>query len=870
MYKMSREQHQSVLDSYQSNTNIMLPPSHQASDSSSRPAFSTNPPSSFGFRFQQQGQPNVYFRKEPDLTSNPNQVWVSLDTSAIKFENYTPDDMRHRLDSVSAGEEDGGDEAEVRSPKRQKTDAMVQPKATKTSSVAMGFRVDKPVQANVPSDIWRTILKESHPTVLLKAKNLNHFFHNLLQEQSIWRASRLKLHGEDMPAPPGAMTEQRYAHLLYGQGCDFQKSKCGSSVTKKVYWPFLLRMCDACYRRKTEKVCHAHTLILDVLLMTFSIQDKSLRMSTFHQIGDVDIGELVPAGMTSSGKYTRTRWCENIRWVGLVRAVYLRSDLEAISSEYQEMVQAGFLAPEIETWVAEKRAGAQTLMAQCTIVEDFQKDFTAGQPRHREARAEFFAGQAVKLTPSLGKDVMERMTAYKMSLDSNHEPTLRSWMDLKNKILPHRAAAEALIELQQQNERYRRLGQLSPAIQNFRGLHNMRFRSSPSQSLLPEQIFVIELGQRHLSSCKDRAVADTDLLLLVLRGVFEEYQQMPAAKRPKGTNADLSQGVYRLTMDDARLIVQEVVQPEVRGWDDTFRVRESLQRFKCAGCVRKDCTTRYSFDAVFQHIHEKHATYVSEGEDFHKLYRPFDGSLYNIHFPWYTVEWMRNLPVAASHHLVTKERKWLADAEIAYVPATLPASASAFSNRRAVDSPDISAEDFEGNLMYAAAKLRPTNMKVLCQMRIALRYALDRYAVTNGVTKPSLADFIACLPKLQAVNEEFNLPFSCGVCKHNPDIPQSAVHTRPETLTKLREHFVKTHQTHDWTLSFMDLPSEAQLAIILQDEDEKLKKEKRATMDRQATLFRNPRKKADPNAKMILQRPEAMAVFNELFPRTDA
>lgn len=217
-------------------------------------AASNNPKSSFAFRFHQAGQPNVFFRTQPDLTSDPNQVWVALDTSDIRFENYSPSNMAQALESESS-REDNGDEADLRNPKRQKINSAVQKKVAISSFRGIGFRVDKPVRADICEDIWRTIFKESHPTVLLNARNLNLFFYHLLQEQSIWKASRIKLHGPNTPGPPGVMTEQRYAHLLHGQGCDFQKSKCGSNVTKKVYWPFQLRMCDPCYRRKMEKVC---------------------------------------------------------------------------------------------------------------------------------------------------------------------------------------------------------------------------------------------------------------------------------------------------------------------------------------------------------------------------------------------------------------------------------------------------------------------------------------------------------------------------------------------------------------------------------------------------------------------------------------
>lgn len=592
------------------------------------------------------------------------------------------------------------------------------------------------------------------------------------------------------------------------------------------------------------------------------------RVSPLTEIG-FDLCEFIPAGMTSSGKYIRTRQHDGSLWEPHSRAVYLRSDVDAILSEYRDMVVAGTSTSEIDSWKAEKSSENRTLLAQCARIEEFQKKVAAEQPRHREARAGFFAAQGANLTPPLGIDVMEKIMAFKMSLDSNHEPTMRSWGDLKKKLLPHRAAAEELLHLIKVNQRFRAFGEPSLAIDNFRSLHSLRSRAPPSKSLQPEQLYVINLGRQQLTKCKDRAVADADLVLLVLKGVFDEYQCLPTAAKPYGTNADNSRGIYRLTLDDARMIVQHVIEPEVQSWNDALRSREVLAKFKCVGCVRKDCTTRYTFDSVFQHIHEKHSIYVSEGEDFHKLYRPFDDTILEVDFPWYTVEWPRNLPVAASHQEVSKEKKWLADAEVNYVPLSSPETPSVFLDRRACVPAGIGSSDFEGNLCYAATKLRPTTLSVACQLRIVLQYALDRYVVDHGIVKPSLADFMACLPKLQAANEDFTLTFSCGVCKQNPDIPQSAIHTRPETLTKLKDHFDKIHHTSDWTLSFVDSPSDTQLASILQDADVRLKEEKRATLRRQASLAKNPRKKADPNAQMILQKPEAMTVFDELFPRVE-
>lgn len=85
----------------------------------------------------------------------------------------------------------------------------------------------------------------------------------------------------------------------------------------------------------------------------------------------------------------------------------------------------------------------------------------------------------------------------------------------------------------------------------------------------------------------------------------------------------------------------------------------------------------------------------------------------------------------------------------------------------------------------------------------------------------------------------------------------------------MKEHFEKTHFCHDWTESLLDLPTDTGLASVLKAADAELREEKRATAQREASLGKNLRKKPDPNAKIILQKPESTAIFNELFPRVD-
>jgi hypothetical protein len=557
-------------------------------------------------------------------------------------------------------------------------------------------------------------------------------------------------------------------------------------------------------------------------------------------------------------------------WESLTAAVFLRKDLRLIVSEYESKSQVDMSADQLEAWKDEKRKKARDLMRACEGIENWCITVAADQPRHRRARREFFEAQAANLTPPMSKDVLAKTMAHKMALDSNREPTQRSWSELKNKILPLRAASEELLDLEQQYQRYRNTGVESPAITRYRQLHTLRSRLAIMDTpLLPEQAFVIKLARLALRACKDRGTADADIVLMVLKSVFCTYQLVPDDEKPQGTNTDLTVGTYKLTLDDAKMIVDDVIEPWVKDLEDKDRTREILGKFKCVGCVRRDCTTRYTFAKLFEHIFEKHAIYVSEGEDFHKLYRPFD-EIRRITFPWCTVEWPKNLPVGASHHTVSKEKRWKADDDVPYEEAALPPDTAAFVGRHAFNNAAITAIDFEGNLVFAAAKLLQTKLDVKAQLRIILEYALERYSSVHGNVTPSLNHFMTCLPKLQAANDLFTLNFNCGACKRGADIPASATHFRAENFTKLKEHFDKTHGKEKWTEGYLDLPSDTELVELLQASDEQSEKEKQATEKRNATLVKNPRKKASMKAQTILQRPEASAVFDELFPKIHA
>ena len=314
------------------------------------------------------------------------------------------------------------------------------------------------------------------------------------------------------------------------------------------------------------------------------------------------------------------------------------------------------------------------------------------------------------------------------------------------------------------------------------------------------------------------------------------------------------------------MVIQDVIEPEVKSWNNPRRTTVALQSFKCAGCPRKDCKTRYSFVKGFEHIHSTHAKYVGEGTEFAMFAKPF--LKYNGHdtFPWYTVPWTRNLPLVAAHHTVSRQDKWMPDADVPYVCAKEASVISAFANRVASDNPSVPASSFEGNLVFAARELQPTILSSESQTRIALQYALDRYATIHGSQKPVLAEFTACFKNIQDANRKFDFRYRCGHCARQTNVPRTTKFIKsPVHFHELEEHFDKKHVGYDWTVDMMDLPSGEQLLDLLRDSDANLKKEQDSVRAREAAAKISLRKKPSPKAQVVLSTPTSMEVFDRLY-----
>lgn len=314
------------------------------------------------------------------------------------------------------------------------------------------------------------------------------------------------------------------------------------------------------------------------------------------------------------------------------------------------------------------------------------------------------------------------------------------------------------------------------------------------------------------------------------------------------------------------MIVQEVLEPETKEWANPLRTRVALSSFKCAGCPRKDCKTKYSFVKGFEHIHTAHAQFVGEDAEFAMFAKPYPRYSAHDNFPWYTVLWPRYLPLVASHHKVSRQDKWMPDADVPYVQAKESSTVSAFDGREALDNPSISASDFAGNLAFAASKFKSTLLDINAQTRIVLQYALDRHATVHGLDMPELADFTACLRQIKEANKKFDLKYRCGSCSRQTNVARTTKFIKsPVQFHELEEHFQRKHSDGDWTIDMMDLPDGPQLLDLIVDGDAELATNQALVLAREEIAKRSLRKRPCPKANVTLSTPKSMDIFDTLY-----
>lgn len=733
-----------------------------------------------------------------------------------------------------------------------------------TNMLQTRLNVLRPVKNSheVIQDAWRLILGQTSPDFLLEARTVCKEWNYLLKEDSIWMQARIEKYGEHAPGPPKGVSERRFADLLVGKGC--QNRTCPRRNTIKVFWAFRTRMCEDCSRGRTVKQENA-AKIYGPLLCQQNLLD------------------LLPSGVVRSGKYKGTRRLppesDTSTHPGN-KLLYMCLDVERLLVEFGSRIAHRHTDEAMNEWRAKNIADCQSVMKQAAVIEEWEKSLHQDAPDLRGDRIVFFETKAMELSTPMPPEVLHKMQAYHTAITSRRPPTEKSWAQLRLKILGFRDAAERLVDYQRQAESFG--GADMPEIEKFSCLHSHRFaRGRGRRELLREQQYVIHLAEEELLRCQNNTppVADEDLVLLTLRNVFQRHTQTPLVERPCGLNADLQVAPLILTLDDARLIVEEIF--ECRFADDPRRNHVILGGFRCKGCSRQDCNRRYRFVELFKHIYRKHAHRVGDGYHFSYFAQPFPpyGIEGSLKFPWYTTEWPSNLPIAASHQEVNNEEIWTPNAVTEYVQLTKLASVSAFEDRVAHKT-DLAYDDFLGNLTHAAGKLKHTALEKELQTKIFLQYALDLWQRSPRVERegvedsrispqtagPTLEEFANAMTQLRRASPSLSLRYRCGACVKARGAPRGVRYVENSVdFHELLEHWSKKHLGLDWTSDLMDLPDDRELLGQILKADAELQQNKVALLARDEAKVKKRRKNA--KATVILAMYDGMEVFDRLFDK---
>ena len=83
-----------------------------------------------------------------------------------------------------------------------------------------GFRINRPVKAEMNYDVWREIMKRSVPRVLLNLRMVERFmWHELRDDTQLWARARRNAYGSEAPAKPAELNEREFCNLIEGFGC---------------------------------------------------------------------------------------------------------------------------------------------------------------------------------------------------------------------------------------------------------------------------------------------------------------------------------------------------------------------------------------------------------------------------------------------------------------------------------------------------------------------------------------------------------------------------------------------------------------------------------------------------------------------------
>ncbi|OAL22731.1 hypothetical protein AYO20_11130 [Fonsecaea nubica] len=752
-------------------------------------------------------------------------------------------------------------------------DALRTKAKAKAKPKRQAFLPSRPVQNSklVHTDVWAGVFSFCEPKLLLELKTLSRFHYELLSDNSvIWRNSRIHHYGADMPECPRGLTEKQYVELLAGRGC--QSKDCHLGRTFKVHWTFQVRLCSSCFKQKTmsESALAVH-------------RRHRLPMSP-TQVRPNDnraLWELLPLARTDGRRDNNSRHVdtETNDWVHAGgKFTFLRTSFDKIEAEFQRLRGSDPSNNAVMVWADKIHKETMEFMAEVNTLEAWFKEHgkTTQNPAGkawRQKRIDFFQARAAELEPPMDSTILSKMAAFIRNLKIATEPTDRMWDQLKPKIEPYRLQAHQVVEFERvmKSERL----ESEPQVRLFRRLQeHRRCRKAAPPSFRPEQRDVLICAHLVYKQCVKENVADEDLLLLCLERLFVTYHSRD--RRAVGLNYDGTTGQYCLSLDDARMVVEEVLEKAISPHSERGRI--VFQSLRCRGCTRNDHVRTWSFVSAFEHILETHARKVGEGLEYYQFAIPHpvkslpglssEDTGVEYKFPWYTAKWPISLPLVPCHQDISKLDNWHPNVQTKFTPLPMALRMSAFHGRQALQQKHA-ADDFGPNLVYAAEQLNGIWLPGPSQMKIALKYALDLYAQKH-VEEPPLSAFMACLDDLATVNTDIELKFRCGICVNQVKTANSNRSSKNKAdMENIHRHWDHSHGggAVSWGQGLMDLPNESQILREIVGVDDSLQGKKDAFVEREHVRASDLKKRKDPKSKVLFKVTSAAEAFDGLFPK---
>lgn len=740
----------------------------------------------------------------------------------------------------------------------------------------------KPVTAYVPMDAWSLIFRRCHPKFLIQARLVCRDFRDILKQQSIWREAREYIYGPSLPECPHDLHELEFAKLLVGRGC--QIKGCTQRLTRKVYWAFMLRMCEQCFSERTQRPDIDGKEAQEYVEFREKLEPEVRQTIPNHLAG------LLPAGSMWAGKFSQVRPIDNETQMWRFQDdpgnyCVMKDEFEDLKRDFTQKV-----VTEPSYFLFWARLHWGRTKARIEIAKEFDgHDVMVKNTSQKLEKVDFFQEMAEGLDPPMTPAVLRKMVAYHRAIDTPNAASLRAWDGLKAKIdIPElRKQAEQLLKWEREDTGWRASIEddlYDKLIIHRRRRHNEGDKPVPEGNCCAEQQFVLDIANREVTNLID-IVHDEDVLLKLLDSVRCSYEAAP--NKPHGLNGDGSTGQYRLLLDDARVVVTEVLMPLATN-KGPVRAKTITNSLRCMACTRTDCHRTFTFDGLMVHIRNKHADLVGEDLHFWRFAVPIQSRIrrYTEQLAWYHIPWPKTIPALPYHRRAKPGLMWHPDEEQKYVSHCVEDEVHMFDKVEPIQDPTTNDDDFAGRVCKAVEILANTRLDSAAIIRIAFEYAARTLSRLHESDNSGFDHTVAQLQEMEGAiktrtqsNVEFK--FKCGLCMKDPTKSASGRRPRetlhPQPLSLLVPHWQNKHSllAHTAQRDFIYLPSDFELSQAMKQEDDKLDSERRRV------LLKNKKSKAgsgntgagentkDPRAEALLEIPYIRDRFRMLFTPAD-